>query len=156
MNNLSQQKFLTMFNDMLNSRQGKQNLTQVLRQQESGDEVDKLVGQREKNLSARLDQRNILFLKKVEQAKQKILEGTYGTCEECEGEISQKRLQARPTASLCIKCQEDKEREEFCNFKKRRDLSKGEFKEEGDFDHIVKKPKFTKVEDIAFESVVDL
>ena len=49
--------------------------------------------------------------KKVEAAKQKIADGTYGICEDCGAEISQKRLLARPTADLCIGCQEEKEKE---------------------------------------------
>lgn len=156
MNKQSRQKFLTLFNDMLSDRQGNAALERVLQLNEKGDEVDNVNTQREQSLNMRLDQRNILFLKKVEEAKQKILDGTYGECEECGAEISQKRLLARPTASLCIHCQENKERNELGNFRKRRDLSTKKFKEEGEFDHIVKRPKFNKVSDIAFESVVDL
>ena len=104
----------------------------------------------------RLDQRNILFLKKVEEAKQKILDGTYGECEDCGTNISQKRLLARPTASLCIECQEEKEMNEFGNFNKRRDLNNKKFNEENIDDHIMKTDHFKSVNDITFESVVDL
>lgn len=156
MNSQSRQKFLTLFNDMLSDRQGSETLKRVLQLNEKGDEIDTVVDQREQSLNVRLDQRNILFLKKVEQAKQKILEGTYGLCEECGADISQKRLLARPTACLCINCQEEKERNEFGNFKKRRDLNTKTFKEEGGFDHIPERPKFNTVAEIAFESVVDL
>ena len=96
------------------------------------------------------------LLKKVEQAKQKILSGTYGECEDCGDNIAQSRLLARPTAGLCINCQEEKERSEFGNFKKRRDLSAKKFDEEGEFDHIVERPKFNTVSEIAFESVIDM
>jgi DnaK suppressor protein len=91
----------------------------------------------------------------VEQAKQKILSGTYGECEDCSSDISQSRLLARPTAGLCINCQEEKERSEFGTFKKRRDLTSKKYKEESEFDHIVTRPKFNTVSEIAFESVVD-
>ena len=105
----------------------------------------------------RLDQRNILFLKKVEEAKQKILEGTYGECEDCGENISQKRLLARPTASLCINCQEEKEREEFQSFKNRRDLKTKQVTEDTDSDgYIMQNKKITSLKDISFESVVDL
>lgn len=50
----------------------------------------------------------------VEQAKQSLIEidaalarvddGTYGTCESCGKPIAEGRLEARPTARLCIAC----------------------------------------------------
>jgi DnaK suppressor protein len=45
----------------------------------------------------------------IDESLRKIKEGTYGICEECGEEISEKRLQVMPTASLCITCQERKE-----------------------------------------------
>ena len=150
---------MTIFNDMLTDRNGSSQLEKVLGTNgnlNTGDEIDNLNAAKEQSLNNRLDQRNILFLKKVEEAKQKILDGTYGECEDCGDNISQKRLLARPTASLCINCQEEKEREEFGNFKKRRDLNDKKFKEESFDDHISRTTKFASVNDIAFESVVDL
>lgn len=156
MNNQNRQKFMTIFNDMLSDRQGSKELQRVLQTNASGDEVDKVTNLKEQSLNMRLDQRNILFLKKVEQAKQKILEGSYGECEDCGDNISQKRLLARPTAALCIDCQETKEKDEFNNFKKRRDLTNKQFTEESCDDHIIRRTKFNSVNEIAFESVVDL
>lgn len=46
----------------------------------------------------------------IDEALRKIKEGTYGICEECGEEISEKRLRVLPTATLCITCQENKER----------------------------------------------
>src|SRR5204863_10212014 len=40
----------------------------------------------------------------IELALEKIEEGTYGSCEECEGEIAKLRLQAIPYAVHCIRC----------------------------------------------------
>ena len=34
---------------------------------------------------------------------------TYGTCEDCNGVIAKKRLEAIPFASLCIRCAEKQE-----------------------------------------------
>ncbi len=147
---------MTIFNDMLSDKNGTRALESVLQTPAKGDEVDTVTVQKEQELSVRLDQRNILFLKKVEEAKQKILEGTYGECEDCGADIDQKRLLARPTASLCIDCQEEKEKSEFNNFNKRRDLTSKKFKEESMDDHIVRSKKFGSMSDIGFESVVDM
>ena len=146
---------MTIFNDMLSDRQGNKALEKVLQVKEQGDEVDTVVVEKEQSLNMRLDQRNLLFLKKVEEAKQKIINGTYGECEDCGDNIAQRRLIARPTATLCIDCQEAKEKSDFGNFNKRRDLSTKKFKEEGIHDHIIEKPQFNSLSEIAFESVVD-
>ena len=50
------------------------------------------------------------LLRNVRSALGRIEEGTYGTCLECEEEISLKRLQAMPWATLCIACQEGADR----------------------------------------------
>jgi len=49
---------------------------------------------------------------------QRIDEGKYGLCEECDEPISYERLLARPTAELCIACKEEAELTEKGNVKK--------------------------------------
>jgi DnaK suppressor protein len=56
----------------------------------------------------RLDAHRKLMLD-IDEALRKIKEGTYGTCEECGEEISEKRLRVMPAATLCIACKENKE-----------------------------------------------
>jgi DnaK suppressor protein len=48
-------------------------------------------------------------LKKIDQAIQRLEEGTYGRCQECDREIAAARLQALPFAALCRGCQEEAE-----------------------------------------------
>ncbi len=50
------------------------------------------------------------MLKKIEGALLKIKNGTFGNCEECEGEIEINRLRARPVATQCIACKVEGER----------------------------------------------
>jgi len=40
----------------------------------------------------------------IEIALEKIEEGTYGRCDECDGEITKQRLQAIPYTAHCIRC----------------------------------------------------
>lgn len=42
----------------------------------------------------------------IEHALEKIEEGTYGKCDECEGVVPKTRLNAIPYAPYCIKCAE--------------------------------------------------
>ncbi|MGZ3693028.1 MAG: TraR/DksA family transcriptional regulator [Bdellovibrionota bacterium] len=45
----------------------------------------------------------------IDEALQRMEEGTYGLCEECEDEIGSRRLEIYPTARLCITHQEEQE-----------------------------------------------
>ena len=51
---------------------------------------------------------NTQQLKAINEALQRINEGTYGVCAECEKPISPKRLQAVPWAKFCVPCQEQR------------------------------------------------
>jgi DnaK suppressor protein len=44
------------------------------------------------------------LIKKIDETVAKIENGDYGYCESCGVEIGLKRLEARPTATLCIDC----------------------------------------------------
>ena len=44
------------------------------------------------------------LIKKIDETLAKINEGDYGYCNSCGIEIGLKRLEARPTATLCIDC----------------------------------------------------
>ena len=51
-------------------------------------------------------------MNKIDQALNKIKDGTYGYCEETGEPIGLKRLMARPIATLSIEAQERHEKEE--------------------------------------------
>ena len=44
------------------------------------------------------------LIKKIDESLKEIESGDYGFCESCGIEIGIRRLEARPTASLCIDC----------------------------------------------------
>lgn len=56
------------------------------------------------NLELRTRDRERKLIKKIEEALQKIKDKEYGYCEACGIEIGVRRLEARPTATLCIDC----------------------------------------------------
>lgn len=47
------------------------------------------------------------MLAQIEDALDRIDEGTYGICIRCEDKISRNRLRAKPFAALCIDCREE-------------------------------------------------
>ena len=58
--------------------------------------------EREKNLL--LAQREGNYIDYLDEALQRIEEGTFGLCRVCGGEIGRPRLEAVPTATQCISC----------------------------------------------------
>lgn len=77
-----------------------------------GDIIDQSSNERETKLSLKLQGRDLFFLKKIDQALEKIENNTFGMCDECGCEIGMKRLLARPIATQCINCKEEGERAE--------------------------------------------
>ncbi len=66
----------------------------------------------ERNFELNIKDRERTLVRDVEEALQRISEGTYGICQSCDEPINVKRLFARPTASYCIACQAEIEAEE--------------------------------------------
>ena len=76
------------------------------------DPLDWAIADRDREMSLRILKREKELISSVESALQKVDEGTYGICEECEEEIALARLKARPVTTLCIVCQKKQELEE--------------------------------------------
>ncbi len=76
------------------------------------DEADITSSELETSMRMRLRNREALFLKKIDEALRRISNGTFGECEQCGEDIDVRRLEARPTATLCVHCKEDQERHE--------------------------------------------
>lgn len=48
-------------------------------------------------------------MQQVERALERLAAGSYGLCDDCGQPIPPKRLEARPTATLCVSCQSKRE-----------------------------------------------
>ena len=66
----------------------------------------------DRNFTLRLRDRERKLLKKIDEALEKIENGTYGICDICGQEIGIKRLEARPVTTMCIDCKTEQEEEE--------------------------------------------
>lgn len=66
----------------------------------------------ERNFMLRLRSREQRLLKKIEEAIERIDNGTFGICEVCSSPIELKRLEARPVTTMCIDCKTEQEEEE--------------------------------------------
>ncbi len=90
------------------------------------DELDQATTDIEQSMRMRLRNREVLYIKKVNEALERIEEGTFGECEECGEDIELRRLEARPTATLCVGCKEEAERKEVLTAAGRLHKSLGE------------------------------
>ena len=68
------------------------------------DPVDRASQEEEFSLELRNRDRERRLIKKIEKTLNKIEEDDFGFCESCGVEIGIRRLEARPTADLCIDC----------------------------------------------------
>ncbi|USD40721.1 RNA polymerase-binding protein DksA [Vibrio sp. SCSIO 43135] len=68
------------------------------------DPVDRASQEEEFSLELRNRDRERRLIKKIEKTLTKIEEDDFGFCESCGVEIGIRRLEARPTADLCIDC----------------------------------------------------
>lgn len=100
----------------------------AVQKDEMMDEVDFTSFELENQMQLRLKSREALYLKKIDEALERIAEGTFGQCEECEEEIELKRLEARPTTTLCLGCKELAEKSEKLHIDGHRHKSLGSTK----------------------------
>ncbi len=68
------------------------------------DPSDRASQEEEFSLELRTRDRERKLIKKIEDALERLREDDFGYCEACGIEIGLKRLEARPTATLCIDC----------------------------------------------------
>ena len=68
------------------------------------DPNDRATQESEFSLELRTRDRERRLIKKIDDALKEIESGDYGYCESCGIEIGIRRLEARPTATLCIDC----------------------------------------------------
>ncbi|CBL44010.1 DnaK suppressor protein, RNA polymerase-binding [gamma proteobacterium HdN1] len=68
------------------------------------DAADRATQEEEFSLELRTRDRERKLIRKINQALERIQKNDYGFCDSCGIEIGIRRLEARPTATLCIDC----------------------------------------------------
>ena len=76
------------------------------------DVTDRASQESDRNFELRIRDRERKLAKKLREALQRIDDGTFGICEVCGKDISEKRLMARPITTLCIVCKTKQEEQE--------------------------------------------
>lgn len=76
------------------------------------DPADRASAESDRSLELRTRDRERKLIGKIDEALQRIEDGTYGFCEDTGDKISLARIEARPTATLSLEAQERHERRE--------------------------------------------
>lgn len=85
-------------------------LLKELRSESPGDLVDAAYDSAQDEISSQLAEVESRELASIENALERMKEGTYGQCEVCSCRIPLVRLHALPYATMCIGCQRELER----------------------------------------------
>lgn len=83
-----------------------------IHKEEMADTIDRSAVETDQHFLLRLRDRERKLLKKINDSLKRIENGSFGICNLCGEEIGEKRLKARPMATLCIACKEEQEKTE--------------------------------------------
>lgn len=85
-------------------------LRDSIRIHQVADPVDMTQQAAEREMAVRSLDRESALVRRLRSAIERVDDGSYGVCMECDEDISSKRLAAIPWAELCIHCQEAADR----------------------------------------------
>ncbi len=107
--------FRNLLSKQLDDLQHKHISTPVSRLAESEqipDITDQATLESDIDMNLHIKERDNKLIMKIKKALERIDNGTYGVCEECGEEITEKRLKARPVTEVCINCKREQENQE--------------------------------------------
>jgi DnaK suppressor protein len=84
---------------------GEETVSEMIEEKEMfPDPTDRALFESNQNFTLRIRDRERKLITKVQEALERIEEGTFGICEDCEEDIPRKRLEARSVTTLCVAC----------------------------------------------------
>ena len=102
------------FSERLRAKQAELARALALREgitiERTADALDEVQFAAARELRTRTLERESSLMRDVRLALDRVADGSYGDCLQCEAEIALRRLNAIPWATLCIRCQEQADR----------------------------------------------
>lgn len=108
-------RFQKSLNDWLAELLGEVNKTvsgMTVQKENLPDPSDRATLESDRNFTLRIRDRERKLIGKIKEALDRLKTDTYGICEDCGEDISQKRLEARPVTTFCIECKTKQETDE--------------------------------------------
>jgi DnaK suppressor protein len=115
---LRKEKLQSFKRDLLTRRQSlAQELTQATAdfindEPNFADAVDQAAADTDKTITLHIKNRDRNILWEIDEALRRIEAGTFGECERCGESITEARMKARPSTTLCIDCKAELESEQ--------------------------------------------
>ena len=95
--------------DVLENKSSKNRVTSLAESEQISDFTDQATLESDIDMNIHIKERDSKLIIKIKEAIDKIEDGSYGICEECGENISEKRLKARPVTTVCIDCKREQE-----------------------------------------------
>ena len=107
----SREKLLTLRRQVLREMNDDLKQGREGRKEEGMDAYDLASEERDREINFILTDREREKVQAIQDALERIEDGTYGVCEACEGDIAEGRLSALPFTRMCVACQAEHEKE---------------------------------------------
>ena len=107
----TRQRLRTKYEELIKSINRNRLAGEQIKLESSGDEGDLATMSHDRELLYHLHESDFQQLRFIQDAMKALDRGQYGDCIRCGEDINEKRLLAVPWASLCIRCQEETEKD---------------------------------------------
>ncbi len=108
-----QQRLSREYENLIKSINRNRMAAEEIRQENTEDEGDLATISHNKELLYNLHESDFMRLRFIQEALKALDRGQYGECLRCGEDINEKRLVAVPWATLCIRCQEEVEKDDL-------------------------------------------
>ncbi len=105
-------KILTEQLESLQNKNSQNRVTALAESEQISDFTDQATLESDIDMNIHIKERDSKLIIKTKEALERIENGTYGICDDCEEEISEARLEARPVTTVCINCKREQENQE--------------------------------------------
>ncbi|MBN2418940.1 MAG: TraR/DksA C4-type zinc finger protein [Deltaproteobacteria bacterium] len=102
-------KTLTKQLEALQEKSSQNRVTTLAESEQISDFTDQATLESDIEMNIHIKERDSKLIIKIKEALERIENGTYGICDQCEEEISEARMEARPVTTVCIDCKREQE-----------------------------------------------
>jgi len=108
---VARQRLATEYEDLTKSMKRGRLAAHEITVENTEDEGDLAIISHARELSYNLQESDLARLRSIEEAMEALDRGQYGECIRCDDDINEKRLEAVPWATMCVRCQEEADME---------------------------------------------
>jgi DnaK suppressor protein len=108
---VARQRLASEYEDLAKSMKRGRLAADDIKVENTEDEGDLAIISHARELFYNLQEGDFARLRSIEEAMEALDRGQYGECIRCDDDINEKRLEAVPWATMCVRCQEEADME---------------------------------------------